>query len=299
MTRTLDSRAACICPTLTCAMTEVTPTWISTTCEREHQNNTTIQFKPDYSNHKCIYTSLIKTADLMAASPHIFNHRRWFCLGMKGFVGSWQTFAGINTDSLCPWRTLLGLTRLRSPVFLRHPASFRYRVSHYFTVVGDPGAADPPVFLKGDQPSTRGGAWALSDCAGTHHESQGTGVDVGVIHAAVDFICTVPVRGALVLVTEPPGLRCITAEERGRGWPLSSTSLKQKQSQWDPQVIRDDQPKRVNLRKAESMNTQYTSKRFYSWTRLIFFSACFSNRASCKFKKPPGACFWSTVMPKH
>lgn len=90
-------------------------------------------------------------------------------------------------------------------------------MSHYFTVVGDPGAADPPVFLKGDQPSTRGGAWALSDCAGTHHESQGTGVDVGVIHAAVDFICTVPVRGALVLVTEPPGLRCITAEERGRG----------------------------------------------------------------------------------
>lgn len=56
-------------------------------------------------------------------------------------------------------------------------------------------------------------ASSLSGGAGTHHESQGTGVDVGMIHAAVDFICTVPVRRALVLVTEPPRLRCITAEE--------------------------------------------------------------------------------------
>lgn len=46
--------------------------------------------------------------------------------------------------------------------------------------------------------------------AGTHHESQGTGVDVGVIHAAVDFVCTVPVWWALVLVTEPPRLWCVT-----------------------------------------------------------------------------------------
>lgn len=37
-TRTLDSRAACICPILMCAMTEVTPTWISTTCVRNRQN---------------------------------------------------------------------------------------------------------------------------------------------------------------------------------------------------------------------------------------------------------------------
>lgn len=137
-------------------------------------------------------------------------------------------FAGINTDCLCPWRSLYGLTRLWSPVFLRHLASFRYRVSHYFTIVRDPGAADPSVFLKGHQTSI----WwiaeqILNHCqTGTHHESQGTGVDVGVIHAAVDFICAIPVRRALVLVTEPPRLRCITTEEHGKGRTIYLASLK-------------------------------------------------------------------------
>lgn len=40
--------------------------------------------------------------------------------------------------------------------------------------------------------------------ARTHHETKRTGVDIGVIHTAVHFIGTVPVRGALVFVTEPP-----------------------------------------------------------------------------------------------
>lgn len=68
-TRTLDSRAACICPILMCAMTEVTPTWISTTCVRTRQNK--IQFKSDYSKHTFIYTCLIKTTALLAASRYI------------------------------------------------------------------------------------------------------------------------------------------------------------------------------------------------------------------------------------
>lgn len=53
--------------------------------------------------------------------------------------------------------------------------------------------------------------------AGTHHESQGAGVDVGVIHATVDFIGTVPVRRALVLVAEAARIRCVTAEEQSEG----------------------------------------------------------------------------------
>lgn len=36
-TSTLDSSAACICPILIWAMTDVTPTWINTTCMRKHQ----------------------------------------------------------------------------------------------------------------------------------------------------------------------------------------------------------------------------------------------------------------------
>lgn len=88
-------------------------------------------------------------------------------------------------------------------------------MGHDFTVVGDPGATDAPVFLKGHQ-STWGGSDGRRLTVGVrraHHQSQGAGVDVGVVHAAVDFICTVPVRRTLVLVTEPPRLRSVTAEE--------------------------------------------------------------------------------------
>lgn len=42
--------------------------------------------------------------------------------------------------------------------------------------------------------------WTL---LGTHHEAERTGVDVGVIHAAVHFIGVVPVCRALVFMTEP------------------------------------------------------------------------------------------------
>lgn len=74
-------------------------------------------------------------------------------------------------------------------------------MSHYFTIVGDPGAADSPVFLGGNRKHQSGDARdedliAVNDrcgSAGAHHEPQGTGVDVGVVHAAVDFIRAVPV----------------------------------------------------------------------------------------------------------
>lgn len=42
--------------------------------------------------------------------------------------------------------------------------------------------------------------------AGTHHETKRAGVDVCVVHAAVHFVGTVPVRRALVLMAEPPRL---------------------------------------------------------------------------------------------
>lgn len=42
-------------------------------------------------------------------------------------------------------------------------------------------------------------------------------MDVGVIHAAVDFIGTVPVRRTLVLVAEAPRIRRVAAEEQSEG----------------------------------------------------------------------------------
>lgn len=48
-------------------------------------------------------------------------------------------------------------------------------------------------------------AWTVFgfNITGTHHKTKRTGVDVGVIYAAVHFIGIVPVCRALVFMTEP------------------------------------------------------------------------------------------------
>lgn len=45
------------------------------------------------------------------------------------------------------WRVLFVLAHLWSPVFLGHLARFGYSVSHYFTIIRNPGATDSTLFL--------------------------------------------------------------------------------------------------------------------------------------------------------
>lgn len=108
----------------------------------------------------------------------------------------WVIFPALDTV----WVTILPSSGIQGPQI---PPCFWEETR---TTVREPNASSP---------SRRCGA------AGTHHESQGTGVDVGVVHAAVYFIRAVPVRRAVVMVAEPPRLRRVTAKERGHGYKVS------------------------------------------------------------------------------